>query len=64
MKRAAFLLAALVLAVLSPHASAEPWALEWEQDVGPGYITTSPLVDEDRVYVRTSGFWTARSVLR
>ena len=41
-----------------PHASAEPWALEWEQDVGPGYITTSPLVDEERVYVRTSGFWT------
>ncbi len=58
MKRAAVLLAALVLAVLSPHASAEPWALEWEQDVGPGYITTSPLVDEERVYVRTSGFWT------
>ncbi|GIR75562.1 MAG: hypothetical protein CM15mP78_02610 [Candidatus Poseidoniales archaeon] len=58
MKRVAVLLAALVLAVLLPHASAEPWALEWEQDVGPGYITTSPLVDEERVYVRTSGFWT------
>ena len=53
-----------MLAVLSPHASAEPWALEWEQDVGPGYITTSPLVDEERVYVRTSGFWTGESVLR
>ena len=25
---------------------------------GTGYITTSPLVDEERVYVRTSGFWT------
>ncbi|MBL6733988.1 MAG: PQQ-binding-like beta-propeller repeat protein, partial [Candidatus Poseidonia sp.] len=30
----------------------------WSLDVGPGYITTSPVVDEDRVYLRTSGFWT------
>ena len=48
----------LMLSLLFPlSASASP-SLAWSLDVGPGYITTSPVVDEDRVYVRTSGFWT------
>jgi len=31
--------------------------LEWSADLGEGYITTSPLVVDESVYVRTSGFW-------
>ena len=58
MKRAALALAALTLLMLMPGASAQSWEPAWEADLGPGYITTSPLVDDEHVYVRTSGFWT------
>ena len=58
MKRAALMLAALTVLMLAPVASAQSWEPSWETDLGPGYITTSPLVDEEHVYVRTSGFWT------
>ena len=58
MKRATVLLAALFLSMLLPQAAAQPWTLKWESNLGPGYITTSPLVDEEHIYVRTSGFWT------
>ena len=58
MKRAALVLAALTLLMLMPGASAQSWEPAWEADLGPGYITTSPLVDDEHVYVRTSGFWT------
>ena len=30
----------------------------WNKDLKNGYITTSPLIVEDQVFVRTSGFWT------
>jgi hypothetical protein len=30
----------------------------WTLDVGPGYITTAPVVDDEAIYLRTSGFWT------
>jgi len=58
MKRAPFLVAALALLLLAPLSVAQPWTPAWEANLGPGYITTSPVVDEDHVYVRTSGFWT------
>ena len=58
MKRAALVLTALTLLMMTPVASAQSWEPAWEVDLGPGYITTSPLVDDDHVYVRTSGFWT------
>ena len=55
MRRAPLLLAALFLTMLLPQAAAQPWTLTWEANLGPGYITTTPLVDEEHVYVRTSG---------
>ena len=58
MKRAAFLVAALTLLLLAPLSVAQSWTPAWEANIGPGYITTSPVVDEDHVYVRTSGFLT------
>lgn len=56
MRTASLVLTALLLllAASTVQAAAPAWTL----DVGPGYITTSPAVDEDRVYLRTSGFWT------
>jgi hypothetical protein len=48
----------LFLLFCLPHASASTWSPAWEQDIGPGYITTSPVSDGEHVYVRTSGFWT------
>ncbi len=32
--------------------------LIWEKDLQNGYISTKPLVINDQVIVRTSGFWT------
>ena len=58
MKRVSLILAVLFLTMLLPQAAAQPWTLTWEANLGPGYITTAPLVDEEHVYVRTSGFWT------
>ena len=48
----------LLLSLLLPLSASTAPSLAWSLDVGPGYITTSPVVDEDHVYVRTSGFWT------
>ena len=48
----------LLLSLLLPLGASTTPSLAWSLDVGPGYITTSPVVDEDHVYVRTSGFWT------
>ena len=31
--------------------------LVWEKDLGEGYITTSPLIHDDSIIVRTSGTW-------
>mgnify|MGYP005678934809 CR=1 FL=1 len=58
MRRWSLLIVGVLLAVALPPSSATPWNLAWQQDVGPGYLTTTPAVDESRVYVRTSGFWT------
>ena len=53
------LLCAFFFALLSfVHVSSASWTAGWSADLGPGYITTSPVTDDERVYVRTSGFWT------
>lgn len=60
-KRTAFaclLLATLSLLLPVQATAPESWELEWEIDLGGGYITTHPIIDNDTVYVRTSGFWT------
>ncbi len=58
MRRSLMLLVGFALFICTPLASATAWVPAWEQDVGPGYITTSPVTDDEHVYVRTSGFWT------
>ena len=57
MRRGAILALCLLVAMHAPSTMAEPPTLVWEHDVGPGLITTSPLVDEDQLYVRTSKSW-------
>ena len=58
MRRSLIFSVGLFLFFFTPYASAATWSPAWEQDVGPGYITTSPVSDGEHVYVRTSGFWT------
>ena len=58
MRRSLIFFVGLFLFFFTPYASAATWSPAWEQDVGPGYITTSPVSDGEHVYVRTSGFWT------
>ncbi|RPG78153.1 MAG: hypothetical protein CBC77_004715 [Euryarchaeota archaeon TMED117] len=53
MKRVVLL---LLLVLLLPFTKAES-NYSWEHEFENGYITTQPLVLEDSVYVRTSGFW-------
>ena len=53
MKRVVFL---SLLLFLLPFAKAESTP-SWEHEFENGYITTQPLLVEDSVFVRTSGFW-------
>lgn len=53
MKRVVLL---LLLLFLLPFAKAES-THSWEHEFENGYITTQPLLVEDSVFVRTSGFW-------
>ncbi len=53
MKRVVLL---LLLVFLLPFTKAES-NYSWEHEFENGYITTQPLIVEDSVYVRTSGFW-------
>ncbi len=53
MKRVVLL---LLLVLLLPFTKAES-TYSWEHEFENGYITTQPLIVEDSVYVRTSGFW-------
>ena len=57
MRRILFVVLLIVLVSLPP-TTASTATPDWTRDVGPGYITTSPVADEDRVFIRTSGFWT------
>lgn len=53
MKRVVLL---LLLVLLLPFTKAES-NYSWEHEFENGYITTQPLIIENSVYVRTSGFW-------
>jgi len=53
MKRVVLL---LLLVFLLPFTKAES-NYSWEHEFENGYITTQPLIVEDSVYVRTSGYW-------
>mgnify|MGYP001339872172 FL=1 len=53
MKRVVLL---LLLVLLLPFTKAES-NYSWEHEFENGYITTQPLIVEDSVYVRTSGYW-------
>ena len=53
MKRVVLL---LLLVLLLPFTKAES-NYSWEHEFENGYITTQPLLVEDSVFVRTSGFW-------
>ena len=54
MMRIAILLLALLLAPLAQASSDSSWTHEFES----GYISTQPLIVEDTIFVRISGFWT------
>lgn len=55
MMRIAFILVVSVFFLPLVQADSEPsWTYQFES----GYISTQPLVVDDSVYVRTSGFWT------
>jgi hypothetical protein len=49
------LLLFLALLLLIPPVSAAQ--VEWSVDLSNGYITTAPIIVDDQVIVRTSGFW-------
>jgi len=53
-------LAILVFLLLIPLTSAdiENERTEWSKDLENGYISTAPIIVDDMVIVRTSGFWT------
>ena len=34
------------------------WELDWEVDLGEGYISTKPVIANGTIFVRSSGFWT------
>ena len=53
MKRVVLL---LLLVFLLPFTKAES-NYSWEHEFENGYITTQPLIVDDSVYIRTSGFW-------
>lgn len=58
MRRFALLFVFLLVCLGGVSVSSASWTASWSVDLGPGYITTSPVTDDERVYVRTSGFWT------
>ncbi|RJU92783.1 MAG: hypothetical protein DWC01_01465 [Candidatus Poseidoniales archaeon] len=53
-----FLIATTLLLLLPLHTAAEEWSMDWQVDLGDGYITTSPVMFNEHLFVRTSGFWT------
>ena len=58
MKRS-LVLVCLILCLLIPSSTgASQHPSSWEVDLKNGYISTKPIIVEDQVIVRTSGFWT------
>ena len=57
MKRS-IVLVGLLLCLLIPTSSGTPTTTSsWEIDLDNGYISTKPIIIDDQVIVRTSGFW-------
>ena len=49
----------LLFCILLPSSTAIPEDFEsWEVDLDNGYISTKPIIVEEQVIVRTSGYWT------
>ena len=49
----------LLFCILLPSSTAIPEGFEsWEVDLDNGYISTKPIIVEEQVIVRTSGYWT------
>ena len=57
MKRFASILVVIFLFTIVANAETSH-NLVWSKDLDNGYISTSPLIVGDQVFVRTSGFWT------
>ena len=54
-----FVALCLLSCLFFPYASAvNEQSPSWEVDLDNGYISTKPIIVEDEVFVRTSGFWT------
>ena len=50
-----------VLVLLIPFVNAEDIEKQvWTKDLQNGYISTAPLIVEEVVIVRSSGFWTGQ----
>ena len=56
MKKIALYLAIVILLTSTVSASFSK-DISWEKDLENGYITTSPIIVDEQVIVRTSGFW-------
>ena len=49
----------LLFCILLPSSIATPEGFEsWETDLDNGYISTKPIIVDEQVIVRTSGYWT------
>ena len=49
----------LLFCILLPSSIATPEGFEsWEADLDNGYISTKPIIVDEQVIVRTSGYWT------
>ena len=58
MKRIIILASILFCLLLPPTSASESDTNYWEIDLQNGYISTKPIIVDDQVIVRTSGFWT------
>ena len=59
MMKRCILLVGLLLCLLIPTSTGATEELDyWEVDLENGYISTKPIIIEDQVIVRSSGFWT------
>ena len=57
--RRSLILVCLILCLLIPSSTgADKHSSSWEINLENGYITTKPIIVDDQVIVRTSGFWT------
>jgi|TARA_B110000881_G_scaffold87510_1_gene76681 outer membrane protein assembly factor BamB len=58
MKRSIVLVGLLFCLLIPPSTVSAEESNSWEVDLKNGYISTKPIIVEDQVIVRTSGYWT------